>query len=144
MRKTTIFLVTLAIASGQLFASTAWSEVVVIVSANSPVTTLNVAQVSDIFLGKNANFPNGATAIPVDQADGSEIRQDFYIKVTGKSPQLLKAYWSKLIFTGQGEPPREVANSETIKKLVARNPNFIGYIEKNAVDSSVKTALIVR
>ena len=144
MPKSKIFVVMLTFACGQLFASAAGSEVVIIVSANSPVTALNVAQVSDIFLGKNANFPNGAIAIPVDQADGSEIRQDFYNKVTGKSPQLLKAYWSKLIFTGQGEPPREVTNREAIKKLVARNPNFIGYIEKSAVDSSVKAALIVR
>ena len=144
MRKTKIFLVALTIACGELFTGPAWSEVVVIVSANSPVTTLSAEQVADIFLGKNASFPNGAIAIPVDQADGSEIRQDFYIKVTGKSPQLLKAYWSKLIFTGQGEPPREVTNSEAIKKLVARNPNFIGYIEKSAVDSSVRAALIVR
>ncbi len=124
--------------------ATASAEIVVIVSTHASVTALNVVQVSDIFLGKTGNFPDGDAVIPIDQADGSTIRQEFYAKTTGKSPELLKAYWSKLIFTGQGEPPREVADSEKIKKLVANNPHYIGYIDKSAVDASVKTVLTVR
>jgi ABC-type phosphate transport system substrate-binding protein len=133
----------LAIAGG-LCSTAAWSEIVVIVSANAPVTALSVAQVSDIFLCKTSNFPDGAAVVPIDQADGSAIRQEFYAKATGKSPELLKAYWSKLIFTGQGEPPREMADSEKIKKLVAHNRNYIGYIDNSAVDASVKTVFTVR
>ena len=144
MRKPKISLMALTIVCGGLFASPTVPEVVVIVSAKAPVETLSVAQVADIFLGKSANFPNGARAVPIDQADGSAIRRAFYAKATGKSPQLLKAYWSKLIFTGQGEPPREVMDSAAIKKLVAANPNFIAYVEKSAVDVSVRTVLTVR
>jgi len=144
MRMTKLFPVALIVVSRGLFANAALPEVVVIVSADAPVATLSAAQVSDIFLGKSASFPNGAMAVPIDQADGSAVRQEFYAKATGKSPQLLKAYWSKLIFTGQGEPPREATGSAAIKKLVAKNPNFIGYVDKNAVDASVKTVLILR
>ena len=141
MRTITIFAVVLVVASGALLTRVVSAEVVVIVSANAPVATLSAAQVSDIFLGKTASFPGGGAAIPIDQADGSEIRQEFYARVTRKSPQLLKAYWSKLIFTGQGEPPREVMDRRAIRKLVAGNPSFIGYIESDAVDASVKIVL---
>ncbi|HEX8957308.1 MAG TPA: phosphate ABC transporter substrate-binding protein [Burkholderiaceae bacterium] len=120
------------------------AEIVVIVAANSPVVALSPAQVSDIFLCKSAVFPGGAAVVPLDQAEGSPIRLEFYGKTTGKTPELLKAYWSKMIFTGQGEPPREIADSERIKKLVANNPHYIGYIDKSAVDASVKTVLSVR
>jgi ABC-type phosphate transport system substrate-binding protein len=119
------------------------AEVVVIVAANAPVSGLTVEQVSDIFLSKSGTFPDGVAVVPIDQADGSMIRAEFYRKAIGKSPELLKAYWSKMIFTGQGEPPREVADGEKIKKLVANNPHYIGYIDKSNVDASVKVIMVV-
>lgn len=139
-----VFLRIALIACGALLNTAARADVVVIVSAHSHVTTLSTAQVSDIFLGKTAKFPNGTIAIPLDQVDASTVRREFYAKVTDKSPQLLKAYWSKLIFTGQGEPPREVIDSGAVKKLVASSPNSIGYIESTAADSSVKIILMLQ
>lgn len=127
-----------------LFAQAASPEVVVIVSNKNPVTTLHIEQVEDLFLGQIGNFPDGAEAVPIDQAVGSAIRDEFYAKVAGKSPPLMKAYWSKLIFTGRRQPPKEVPDSAAIKKLVAENPRFIGYIDKSAVDASVKAVLAVR
>jgi hypothetical protein len=46
-----------------------------------------------------------------------------------------------MAFTGKGTPPKEVANSAEVKKTLAGNPGLIGYIEKSAVDGSVKTLL---
>jgi ABC-type phosphate transport system substrate-binding protein len=128
---------------GMVSASVQAGDIVVIVASGSPVNTLSVAQVSDIFLAKSGTFPAGGPAVPIDQADGSAIRTEFYAKATGKSPELLKAYWSKMIFTGQGEPPREIADSDKIKKLVANNPRYIGYIDKSNVDTSVKVVATV-
>jgi ABC-type phosphate transport system substrate-binding protein len=124
-------------------ASVQAGDIVVIVAPNSPVNSLSVAQVSDIFLAKAGTFPAGGPAVPIDQSDGSAIRNEFYAKATGKTPELLKAYWSKMIFTGQGEPPREISDSEKIKKLVANNPRYIGYIDKSNLDTSVKVVATV-
>lgn len=122
-------------------ASSASAEIVVIVASNSPLGAITTAQVADIFLSKSGTTPDGRTAVPIDQADGSAIRQEFYLKATGKSRQLLRAYWSTLIFTGRAEPPREVSDSARIKKLVAGNPGFIGYIDRSELDASVKPIL---
>jgi ABC-type phosphate transport system substrate-binding protein len=119
-------------------------ELVVIVSSKNPVTTLRQEQVADIFLGQIAVFPGGAEAIALDQRLGSPERDEFYSKVTAKTPPLVKAYWTKMIFTGRGQPPREVAGSAAIRKMVADNPGLIGYIDKSALDASVKTVLLVR
>ncbi len=124
-----------------LTASLASAEVVVVVSAKSAVGNLTAAQAADIFLGKASSFPSGGQAVPVDQKEGSAIRDEFYTKVTGKSAAQVKAYWSKIIFSGKGQPPKEVSDSAAVKKLIADNPNIIGYIDKAAVDSSVKTVL---
>lgn len=119
-------------------------DMVVIVSANNAVGALRADQVADIFLGQNGHFPDGNEATAIDQAIGSPLRDDFYKKVTAKTPALLKAYWTKMVFTGRGQPPREALSSAAVRKLVADNLGMIGYIDKDALDASVKTVLLVR
>jgi ABC-type phosphate transport system substrate-binding protein len=117
------------------------ADVVAVVSAKSPITTLSNSQVQDIFLGRASRFPNGALALPIDQAEGSVVREEFYAKMAGKSAAQMKAYWSKIIFTGRGQPPQEAANSVEMKKRLIENPAAIGYIEKNLVDASLRVVL---
>jgi hypothetical protein len=76
----------------------------------STITTLSKAQVTDIFLCKVSRFPNGTPAIPIDQADGSPARDEFYATYAGKSPAQVKSHWAKIIFTGRGQPPKAVSN----------------------------------
>lgn len=122
-------------------ATLASAEVVVVVAANSPVTSITASQAADIFLGKAKELPGGGAAVPVDLQEGSSERDEFYTSVAGKSAAQMKAYWSKIIFSGKGQPPEEVADSASVKKLVAGNPNAIGYIDKAAVDGTVKAVL---
>lgn len=125
-----------------LAGPSALADVVVAVSAKSPVATLSNQQVVDIFLGKSNRFPNGEQAVPIDQAEGSPLRDEFYASVAGKSAAQIKAHWSKIIFTGRGQPPREAANSSETKKLLAKNPNAIGYVDKSDLDGSIKALTI--
>lgn len=117
------------------------ADLVAVVSSKSSVTALSANQVADIFLGKTNRFPDGSQAVPIDQVEGSAARDEFYLKFAGKSPVQMKAHWSKIIFTGRGQPPREVSNSAEVKKLIVANPNLIGYIEQNLVDGRVKVLL---
>lgn len=119
------------------------ADLVVIVSARSQVSALRAEQVADIFLGQIGRFPDGAEAVALDQALGSPQRDEFYSKVAARTPPLMKAYWSKMIFTGRGQPPKEAANSATVRRMVADNPNLIGYIDRGALDASVKPVLVV-
>ena len=113
-------------------------EVVAVVSARSAITSLNASQVADIFLGKTSRFPDGSPAVPVDLNEDSPAREKFYAQFTGKSPAQMKAHWSKIIFTGRGQPPMQVSTNAEAKKTIAENPNAIGYIDSSQVDSSVK------
>jgi ABC-type phosphate transport system substrate-binding protein len=113
-------------------------DVVAVVSAKSPVTALNAEQVADIFLGKTGRFPDGSQAVPIDQHEDSPARERFYSQFTGKSPAQVKAHWSKIIFTGRGQPPRQAASGAEMKKLIADNPNAIGYLDNALVDSSLR------
>jgi ABC-type phosphate transport system substrate-binding protein len=114
------------------------SEVVTVVSTKNPLSTMSREQIADIFLGKTAHFPDGRPAVAVDQVEGSAAREAFYQEIAGKSPAQMKAYWSKVIFTGRGQPPKEVSGSREMRKRVAENPDTIGYLESAAVDANVK------
>ena len=113
-------------------------DVVAVVSARSPVTALNADQVADIFLGKTGRFPDGTQAVPIDQREDSPTRDRFYAQFTGKSPAQVKAHWSKIIFTGRGQPPKQVGSGVEARKMVADNPQAIGYLDNNLVDSTVR------
>ena len=125
-------------------ASAAAADLVVIVSAKSPLTALRADQVAAIFLGQSARFPDGSEAVPLDQPVGAPLRDAFYLRVTNKTPPLLKAWWSKMVFTGRGQPPAEAADSAAVRRRVADNPDTIGYIDRAALDPSVRTVLVVQ
>jgi ABC-type phosphate transport system substrate-binding protein len=114
------------------------ADVVAVVSAKSQITTLSMSQVADIFFGRVSRFPNGVQAFPVDQAEGTAVRDEFYSKVVGKNAAQIKAYWSKIIFTGRGQPPPIVSNNIEMKKRISENPAAIGYIDRALVDESVR------
>jgi ABC-type phosphate transport system substrate-binding protein len=114
------------------------ADVVAVVSAKSPITALSMSQVADLFSGRANRFPNGLQAFPVDQAEGSAIRDEFYNKVVGKTPAQVKSYWSKIIFTGRGQPPPTVSDNIEMKKRIRDNPAAIGYIDRTMVDDSVR------
>lgn len=121
-----------------LASAAAFADVVVIVSAKNANYGLEKTDVEQIFLGKTSTFPDGSKAVPIDQNEGSASRDAFNDRVLGKSASQLKAYWSRLIFTGKGTPPKESGNDAEVKALVADNPNLVGYVDAKVVDSSVK------
>lgn len=114
------------------------ADVVVVVGAKSAAGNLTREQVAEIFLGRTNTFPGGGGVEPLDQGEATAIRDEFYSTITGKSAAQAKAYWAKLAFTGRGTPPRENANSGEVKKTLSANPKALGYIEKSAVDDSVR------
>ncbi|MCG8315256.1 MAG: phosphate ABC transporter substrate-binding protein [Pseudomonadales bacterium] len=114
------------------------AETAIIVNPGNGVGDLSDKDISAIFLGKKKKFPGGGTAVPVDQDDDSPLRDSFNQSVLGKNASQLKSYWAQRVFTGKGQPPKQVGSDADVKKLVAENPAMIGYIDAGAVDGSVK------
>jgi ABC-type phosphate transport system substrate-binding protein len=129
------FAATLLLALGSV---TAAADVVVVVSPRNPLSSMTRRQVADIFLGKSQRFPDGRLAVPFDQAAGSAVQTQFYLLVDDKRAAEIKAYWAKMIFTGRGQPPATVGDDKQMKQALAAQPNAIGYLDRQAVDDSVK------
>jgi hypothetical protein len=110
-------------------------EIVVII--NLAAAPMSKEQIADIYLGRSDD------RIPIDQAVGSGIYIEFYKKITGRDSAQIRAIWSRILFTDRGVAPKQLPNSAAVKKAVAANPKAVGYIEKSAVDASIKVTLSV-
>ena len=126
----------LAIAAAMMLTfGVAQADVVVVVSAKSSASKLTKEQVADIFLGRSTSM------VPLDQAAGSPVRDEFYSKVAGQTAAQVKTLWAKLSFSGKGTPPKALGSDEEVKAQLSANPNAIAYMDKSKVDASVKTVL---
>jgi ABC-type phosphate transport system substrate-binding protein len=134
--KTQIGTMLLALVMGTA-AVPAFAEIVVIVNPKNPATKMFSEQAAQFFIGKSTMFT------PIEHSEGAAIRGEFDQKVLGKDPSQVKAIWSKLVFTGKGSAPKEYSSSAEVKKAVAADVTAIGYIEKSAVDDTVKVILTV-
>lgn len=125
-----------------MFMLSSWSihlhaEVAVIVHpSNSSALTKN--DVNRIFVGKMKAFPGGGKAEPVNQVEGTAATDTFNSSILNKSSSQLKAYWSKLVFTGKGNPPKALNSDADVIAYVAANPDAIGYISSGAAANGVK------
>lgn len=114
-------------------------ELVAVVAANSKAPPkLSADELGAIFMGTAKSFPNGERAVPIDQKSGTRPYASFYQLSSGKTEAQIKAYWARILFTGKGQPPQDGGDSAAVKKLVAANPNMVGYIEPALVDGSVR------
>ena len=120
--------------ASQLLVSVAFADDVVVIG-NPAAAALTKEQVADLFLGKAQGMKL------IDQPNSAPVKAVFYQKATGHDLSQVKATWSRLIFTGKAQPPKEVPDAAAVKKAVAADPKAIGYIEKSEVDSSVKVVL---
>lgn len=119
-----------------LASAYAHAEVVVIVHPSN-ANTISDEDIKSLFLGKRKAFPNGDEAVPLNLLVDSDARNQFNVNALGKSESQLKAYWSQLLFTGKGVPPRELAITDAISE-VASNVKAIAYVDAAQVNSSVK------
>jgi ABC-type phosphate transport system substrate-binding protein len=116
-----------------LTAQAGADEIVLVMGAGA--AALTKAQVADIYLGRATNLN------PVDLPESNPLRATFYKMATGRDLPQIKSVWSRLTFTGQGRPPKEMPDAAAVKKAVAADPKAIGYIDKADLDATVKVVL---
>lgn len=131
---------TVLLIAGLVLSPLAQAEVAVIVHPSN-AATLDADAISKLYLGREKSFPGGAAAVPLALSDDAAATAEFNDKILKKPSSQLKAYWSKLIFTGKGTPPKEIASDAEMVKLISSNPNMIGFVDAKAVDGSVKVVL---
>jgi len=104
-------------------------------------SSISADDIKRIFLGKLKRYPEGLLVVAINQKTSNPIRKSFDKNALGKSGSQVKAYWSKLVFSGKGNPPKEVATDKEMIELVKDNPSIIGYVDSNNVSADVKVVV---
>ncbi|NRB39177.1 MAG: hypothetical protein HRU20_12025 [Pseudomonadales bacterium] len=125
----TLFFIVMGLLPGVVNA-----DLVIVVNEKNSTQELTMQQVRNIFLGRVLEFPNGQAAIPVIQPEGSQDRRTFMRRLIHKSESQVNAYWARLMFSGNGSPPRELRDAEEMLNMVSLRPNMIGYMHASKVD----------
>ncbi len=120
------------------FGAFAHADFVVVVNKSQNIESLNRVDIQNIYLSKTGSFPNGSWVIPVDQKKGTAQRAAFYESVLQRTEAQLKSYFSRLVFTGKGTPPRLLDNDESVLQQVRANESVLGYVMADSVDDTVK------
>jgi ABC-type phosphate transport system substrate-binding protein len=137
----TLFRVTLLFLAGLAWSGLVRAEPVLIVHPANGVERLTQDEVTNIYMGRLRQFPNGAAALPLDLPADHPAKARFYELLVGRSLAEINAYWARLIFSGRTQPPRESASEEDIIEAVARNRRAIGYVDRARVDKRVRIIL---
>jgi hypothetical protein len=134
MNRKSIAIRYLTLAAALSFASLTRADDIVVVMAPT-ASAVTKDQVANLYLGRSTDFT------PLDLPETNPLRAVFYKKATDRDGAQIKSVWSRIVFTGQGKPPKEMTDSTAVKKAVAADSKVIGYIAKSDVDASVKIVL---
>lgn len=116
---------------------------IVIISHPDNSNSISKEEIQRMYTGKSNSFANGDAVLPLNLDDANPLRSSFDEKALGRSSSQIKAFWSKLVFTGKGTPPKEVTSEAEMIKLVSSNPNIIGYVSSTADTAGVKVLLSI-
>jgi hypothetical protein len=121
-------------------ARSAAAETVIVCARHSPITTLSRDEAEQLYLGRTRKLAGGIAVTPVDLPAGA-ARDHFYKQLTGKNPSQIRAYWSRLVFTGRALPPPEAASAAEALAWLDANPDFIAYVPAEDVARDVRVLL---
>lgn len=122
-------------------ASLAASEIAVVVNKENPVDSLTTKEVSDFFLSRRRVFPSGDAVLVIEQQRDSKLRDIFFRLLNGMTIKQLNAYWARLQFSGEIQPPESLPDNKAVLEAVQKNRNAIGYVDATSLDNSVKIIL---
>lgn len=131
---TSIIILISLVTSLKSFAS---EDLVVVVSKDSAINSLNEIEIANIFLARTRYYPNGEKSMPIELKH-SKFRDEFYQIIAGKNTKQLMAYWTTLVFTGKGRPPKTYTELDSLLEKLSTQKNHITYLNINLVTDDMK------
>lgn len=119
-----------------LICSYAKEPIVVAVPATLDIPQLTKYQVKRLFLSKTNRIKGHK--IQYAHISNNIYQKYFFQKITGKSPSKLRAYWSTLIFTGKGHPPKAYKSIHKLNGAIENGKKIIFYLPKSKVTKNMK------
>jgi len=124
------------------FGQATHAQGVVLVSARAGgVPELDRETAAQLYLGRRTSLPDGRSARLLDLPAGPE-RDLFYERLTAKNPSQIRAYWSRMVFTGRAHPPHEASDQEDALRRVLADPSALAYLPATSIGDQPLNVLL--
>lgn len=108
-------------------------RIAVVVGAASPLRSVSVDTLREVYLRRQRVWPDGGAVLPVNLPPDSPVREAFSRRVLGRRPTDLESYWRRLYFDGV-RPPAVLRTPQAVCAYVGVEPSAIGYLPAGAID----------
>jgi ABC-type phosphate transport system substrate-binding protein len=138
MKMNFVKLMTAAALLAALAAPASAAAFKVIVNEANASASVSKDELRAIYTGKSTRWANGQKAEPADLVPEAAAREAFSEAVLGKPVSAVQSNWQRLIFSGKGVPPPELANDRDVVTFVRRSAGAVGYVSDAAAVDGVK------
>lgn len=114
------------------------AELVVVANPDSGIEKLTRDELVNIYLGRFRQLASGQVAEPIDAANDSPLRAEFYQQLVDRSLAEINAYWARLVFSGKTRPPQSSADVEASLRRVSMRPTALAYVPRETADKRVR------
>jgi len=112
-------------------------DLVIIANPGISETAIDNKDLQRIFLGKQTQWGDDTTIVPVMLKSGP-LHEEFIERYVDRSVQRFVTYWRQMVFTGKGIPPKSFGSESEMVDFVARTPGSVGYVSAGGNFSGVK------
>jgi len=109
-----------------------------VVNKANTVSAIDKGEVAKLFMKQSVKWASGVTVEPVDQSPSAGVRERFSQDIHGKAVGAIQSAWQRIIFSGRGVAPPELASDDAVIAFVAEHPGGIGYVGEGAATDRVK------
>lgn len=113
-------------------------QLVVVVNAQNSLSSLSKNDIINIYMGRFNTFPDGSPVSTIDHPPETPEKQAFYQQLVGQSERKIKAYWSRLLFSGRARPPQSSKSEEEIVEFIKSTPNALAYVRRESITPEMK------
>lgn len=112
--------------------------VVVVNSVIHPKMILSQNALSAIFGMRLRKWEDGSPIKVFVLPDKHPLHVAFSKNILRVFPYQLRNAWDRLVFSGTGEEPIQVATEQQMRERVSSTPGAIGYLRRSMIDETVK------
>jgi hypothetical protein len=114
----------------------------IIVSPNSKVTNISLADLRRVFQSERLTDPDGNRLIALNHPPKTVDRMGFDQVVMGMDADAVGRFWIDRKIRGGSGPPRTVESLATLRRVVEKLPGAIGYIRPGQLSNEVRAVRV--
>jgi ABC-type phosphate transport system substrate-binding protein len=123
------------------FSGATWADMLIIAHKGVPETTISENELQDIFLGKRVQWQDNSAIHPAT-LKVKDLHSAFLKQYIKKSVSKWNAHWKRMVFTGNGTPPKQFKTEQELLEYVTETEGAIGYIDAETLVDNNKLIML--